>query len=267
LYRLIIVEDEAYVRSSLQRLIDWKAMNCLVVGAFGSAEQALDFLTAEAADVILSDIRMEGLDGLEFARKAKAILPEAHIIFLTGYSEFSYAQAAVKLHADDFLLKPTDPEELTRAVLRAAQKIDQQRAQAGQDTVEYENPSPGAHMAQRAFAYLEENYGKAIGVDDVAAAVSKHPKYLCRLVKESTGQTLMEYLRKIRLRKGLELLNHTSLGIAEVARKVGMEDAQYFAKLFKKAYGLTPSEQRESQIKLPISTKALPGSLHGLKNP
>jgi two-component system response regulator YesN len=132
------------------------------------------------------------------------------------------------------------------------------------------NATPGALIASRALEFMVVNFARPIGVDDVALAVSKHPKHLCRVVKEETGSTVMDHLLAIRMRKSLELLSDATLAIADVARGVGIPDAQYFARLFRKTYGITPSEHRASgelPLMLPISTKPLPPSIHGSENP
>ncbi len=126
-YKVLIVEDETYIRNSLVRLIDWESIDCVVVNSCESGEEAQEYIRTNEVDIVVSDIRMEGMSGLDLAKAIKDHNPMIKIIFLTGYAEFEYARSAVKLTVTDFILKPTNPDELKNAVCRAIEEIERNK--------------------------------------------------------------------------------------------------------------------------------------------
>lgn len=127
MHRVLIVEDEPYIRNSLVRLIPWAELGCETAGACESAEDAVSFVETSPVDLVLSDIRMDGMSGLDLASFLASAHPEIKVIILTGYADFEYARSAVRLNVVDFILKPTDPLELESAVRKAVAALDQTR--------------------------------------------------------------------------------------------------------------------------------------------
>lgn len=131
MYRLMIVEDEEPVSRALRELIPWKDLGFEVVACFENALQAEEFLKADTCDVILTDIVMSGKSGLDLAAFAYENYPHIRVIILSGYSEFSYAQQAMKYGVVYYMVKPVDEIELMdtfskiRASLDEESRVDQ----------------------------------------------------------------------------------------------------------------------------------------------
>ena len=127
--RVLIVEDEEFIRRGLLCTIDWTGMGCVVVGDASDGKEGLELLRTERPDVVLTDIRMPRMDGIAMAERAQeeGILPQ--IIFLTSYAEFDYAKKAIALHAADYLLKPVDEQELVILMRRLAKERTAQEAE------------------------------------------------------------------------------------------------------------------------------------------
>ncbi|WP_143762603.1 MULTISPECIES: helix-turn-helix domain-containing protein [unclassified Cohnella] len=128
LIKLMIVEDEWLVREGLKSTIPWEELQCEIVAEADSGGAALPLLEKTRPDVILTDIRMPGMDGLEMAQQAVRMLPEVEIVFLTGFDEFAYAQRALKIGSADYVLKPTNPDELMQVIRRVGDKVRKRRA-------------------------------------------------------------------------------------------------------------------------------------------
>ena len=99
------------------------------VGIAISGFAALKIMEQKRIDLILSDIRMPIMSGMEFARKAKEINPHVHIIFISGHQDFSYAKEAIQLNASGYLLKPVDDGELNDMLIQLCSKIENERKQ------------------------------------------------------------------------------------------------------------------------------------------
>ena len=113
--KVLIVEDEELIRKGLVYTYNWSAHNCVVVGEAESGESGLEMIRQLSPDIVITDIRMGEMDGLEMIQRGYET-HTFHSILLTGYSEFEYAKRALSLRVTDYLLKPVDEEKLTAAI-------------------------------------------------------------------------------------------------------------------------------------------------------
>lgn len=124
MYKLFIVEDEWFTRNALVNEVTWAEAGCEVVGEAGDGLSAVAHIAAAKPDIVISDIKMDGMDGIALCQKIREDFPEIRFIIITGHGEFAYAQTALKLGVKDFILKPTQPDELLAAVRKAAAEIE-----------------------------------------------------------------------------------------------------------------------------------------------
>lgn len=120
MHKVIVVEDDRIIRRGICQSIPWGEHGFVVAGEAGDGEVALELIEKEKPQVVVSDINMPFMSGLEMAKQIKDRSPDTRIIFLTGYEDFKYAQEAVKLKAFDYLLKPVDSEYLLKKAIEAA---------------------------------------------------------------------------------------------------------------------------------------------------
>lgn len=125
--KLLIAEDEVTIREGIVNMIDWKSHQIEVVGEAGNGSEALALMENEQPDLLLTDIRMPQMDGLELIEAARRKGYSFRSIILSGYNEFSYAKQAISLGVVDYVLKPCRPEEILKTVLRAKELIERQR--------------------------------------------------------------------------------------------------------------------------------------------
>ena len=121
--KVLIVDDEFYSREGMKQTIPWKDLGCEICGECENAIEALDSSKILTPDIVITDIRMPGLDGLSMCKEIKTFLPKCKFIIITGYDDFQYARTAVKMQALDFLLKPIDENELIDAIKKAKAEI------------------------------------------------------------------------------------------------------------------------------------------------
>lgn len=129
--RLLLVEDEENLRLSMRDMIDWKAMGIAEVTLAADALEALALVDACPPQIVLSDINMPGLSGLEMARRVLEKHPEVRFVFFSAYSDISYLQQALRMGSVDYLLKPLCTGELADAIARAAESISRAQKQHG----------------------------------------------------------------------------------------------------------------------------------------
>lgn len=123
---LLIAEDEKYLREKVTKNVDWEGRGYRVFVA-SDGEEALEIIRTRPIDILVTDIRMPGMDGLELTGEAKAINPELKIIVISGHAEFELAQASIRLGVEDYLLKPFRTKRLLEVVEKARGKLEKER--------------------------------------------------------------------------------------------------------------------------------------------
>ncbi|GBF77666.1 DNA-binding response regulator [Paenibacillus sp. 598K] len=131
--RMLIVDDEPVICQGLRMTIDWSAIGIEVIGEAYDGEHALEIIGDQPVELLISDIRMEGMDGLQLAGQLKQSHPHTRIIILSGYEDFEYARTSVRLGVYDYLLKPVEIDALVEVVKRAAAEIRSERTASARE--------------------------------------------------------------------------------------------------------------------------------------
>lgn len=127
MYKIIIVDDEPIVREGIRDRIQWEEHGFVCVGVSENGQEALEVVASLRPDVVLTNIYMPFMDGLELSRRIVELYPGTKIIILTGYDDFEYAQQAVKLQVTDFILKPITSAELREVLDKLKEEMDEER--------------------------------------------------------------------------------------------------------------------------------------------
>lgn len=249
--RVLIADDERLEREALADLVIRRFEHEAVIQTAENGRRAADTAILWEADLILMDIEMPGINGLDAARAVLEQRPECKVIFVTAYSLFQYAHEAMHLGACDYLLKPVDPDEAEAAIRRAIRQIEAGRKLAelapvapepAADTAEAEdrNALVMAHVRR----YMEDNYMFDLSLDSVSEILHISPAYLSAQFKKYQKMNFLDCLTELRINAAKQLLTDPLRSAAEVASMVGYEDASYFARAFKKRTGMTPTQYR-----------------------
>ena len=129
LYKVILVDDEEEVREAIRRRIDWEEIGFSVVGTAENGEEALELAEACEPDVVMTDIQMPFMDGLTMLKKLKEKIPDLRCVIFSGYDDFEYAKEAIRLEAEEYILKPVDADELRAIFTRIRERLDEQLKQ------------------------------------------------------------------------------------------------------------------------------------------
>lgn len=259
--RLLIADDEKLEREALAELVQRRFEREVVLEVAENGRKAADTAVLWGADLILMDIEMPGMSGLDAARAVLAQWPSCRVIFVTAYSLFQYAHEAVHLGACDYLLKPVDPDELEASVRRAMRQIETERKleelaaarpqpeqteteEEAEDAPEESENSQTALVMAHVRRYLEDNYMFDLSLDSVGEILHISPAYLSAQFKKYQKMNFLDCLTELRINAAKELLADPFRSSAEVASMVGYEDASYFARAFKKRTGMTPTQYR-----------------------
>ena len=126
--KVVIADDEVRVCRLIQKLVDWNALGMEVAGTASNGFEALDLVTALSPDILITDIRMPGCDGLELIEKAKQVSPNLEIALISGYAQFEYAQTAMRFDVGGYLLKPINKDALMSTLEKLGKKCRERAA-------------------------------------------------------------------------------------------------------------------------------------------
>lgn len=124
MFKLIIVDDEIVIRKGLSNVIDWDEYGIEIVGLASNGKEALEMVVDKKPDIIISDIRMPEMDGLDLLKDIKELDMNIKSIVLSGYNDFEYVKTGIKYGIENYLLKPIDKEELEQTIDTVVQKIE-----------------------------------------------------------------------------------------------------------------------------------------------
>lgn len=243
--KVLIVDDEAVVRRGIVLGIDWAARGCVLAGEASNGEEGLAAVERYSPSLIITDVRMPRMDGIEMLSRLRERGNRARVILLTAHSDFAYAQSAVKLGADDYLLKPFRNEELIAAIDKVRRKERELTVRVPGDGLSLAKGDKSKYVLQ-ALQYISLHYAdEDISITAIAQHLQVSEGHLSHVFKKETGYTVINYLTQYRIHRAMELLRDCRRKVYEVAGEVGYRDVTYFGSTFKKLVGVSPSEYQD----------------------
>lgn len=253
MYQVMIVEDESSALEQLSDYVEEAGLNFHVVAKANGGEEALFYLEITQPDLIITDVKMPGKDGLTMLSEIKEIGWNGLAAIISGYDDFYYAQQALRLNVFDYLLKPVFPDDIFNLLQHTRELLNEKRKAAHQeDYIDLENGSEQANYnfdklpsyLIKAKEFIQEHYAEPLTLPQVANAVSVTAAYLSSSFSKYCGVNFVEYLTCYRMNVAKRLLRNFDLQIQEVAWKVGYADVSYFNRVFRRKTGQTPRSYR-----------------------
>lgn len=236
MYKIIIVDDEEKIAEGIAHLFPWEQMGFSVEAYFRSARKALEYLESHQVDVLVSDIEMPDISGLELCERLSG--GSVRIVFISSYQNYEYFRSAIHYKVEDYLLKPIKFQELRECFRKIKEELDEENNAMPDAPVAYYD-----QIVREVKNYIEQNYREA-SQNEAAALVGMSSGYLSKIFKEKSGQGFMEYLTEVRMKKACELLDNIQFKSYDVAYYVGYDNPKNFSRAFKAYLGMTPKEYR-----------------------
>lgn len=247
--RAMLIDDEVWVIKGLLKKIKWSDFFIDIVATATDGIEAYNLAMELKPDLIITDIRMPGIDGLELIEKLNQSLSDSLSIILSGYDDFVYTQKALRIGAFDYILKPVDISEFESILLRAVKKMkdkheDKQSIDKIEEIIE-ENVS--SSKIRSIIDFIEENYENDINLNGIAGKFDINPSYLSTVFKKHTGKNFSDYIAEIKINKAKQLLLYTDYKVNAICEKLGFTDYRQFVRTFKRIVGKTPLEYKRQE--------------------
>lgn len=246
MYKVVLVDDEPLIVEGLRQVVDWAGHSCQVAATACDAASGARAIREHRPDILFTDIKMPGEDGLTMLAGLKGEFPRMQIAVLTGYRDFEYAQRAIRLGVARFLLKPSKMDELEEALDYMTGVLDclpQPEPEESEDAAGSEDTA-NSFIVRQARAYIAQHCGSKLTLQEVADHCFVSQWHLSKLLNRHLGQPFYDLLNAERVRRAKELLEDPALRISEIAERVGYADTAHFSRVFKKLEGVSAGEWR-----------------------
>ncbi|MGO4371748.1 response regulator [Paenibacillus sp. MCAF20] len=268
-YKVYLADDERHIRDGVADTVAWEELGLTLTGTAPDGLQAYEEIRSLKPDIVITDIRMPKLNGLELIERTQTALPDTKFIVLSGYGEFELAAQAMKYGVKHYVLKPSNEQEIMDALREVIAELRvyharekeiegmlrklEQSGQGTDDTRQQETP-PGKldkksklidHMKRLTAEHLQDG---RLSLQWLAQHyLFMNSEYLGKQFRLETGEKYTQYLTNLRIDLAKQLLRmSTQLKMYEIAERCGFEqDPQYFANVFKKTTGYTAAEYRK----------------------
>lgn len=239
MYRLLIVDDEPFMREYIIHFFPWKELGFELVGQAGNGREALTFLQETPADVVLTDVLMPVMDGVAFAQAAAQLSPRPKVIFFSAYADFEYAKQAVNSGVAGYVLKSDDKETIIHLFQALRQTLDREH------NILQDELAQTSQVVRQAVDYIRQHFSEDISLTDVANHVAVHPVHLSRSLSAQLKKSYLDILTEFRIKEAKRLLRSTNEKVYAIGARVGYRKSTYFIELFKRQTGMTPQQYRD----------------------
>lgn len=249
MYQVLIADDELIERMVLCKTLQKNFEGQCEIYQAANGREALAVFEEKQIQIAILDIEMPGINGLQAAEEIRRRDASCSIIFLTAFDDFGYAKKAIAVRTLDYLLKPCQENELIAVMEEAMRLADKEVVKKTEEgpavnCLDEARPFRSSLVAENMKAYVRDNYMKDISLQDAAKTMNYSDAYFCKLFKQCFDKNFITYLTEFRIEEAKKLLAEPSTNVKEIGSAVGYPDSNYFAKVFKRVEGVSPSEYR-----------------------
>lgn len=233
----MLVDDEVAVRNLLKMSIDWTTFDMEIAGEAANGIEAINIIDEIRPHILVVDVRMPFMDGIEFSKIAIQRYEKTKIIILSAYDDFEYARACIGIGVIDYLLKPVVRKEIIALMEKLRIQLDNEEAPE-EDEPDFSGRQP---MIERIQEYICKNFqSKDINLMKVSKEFGFNSSYLSRRFKAETGKNFIDFLTECRMERAI-ILAKKDIPMYIAAQEVGIPDPNYFGKCFKRYTGINYS--------------------------
>lgn len=242
---LVVDDDDVICRGFQRRILSMDIAQVEQVHTAFSAEEALQVLRDEPIGGVITDIQMVDMDGLDMIAEIRKYHPFIPCAIISAYDKFQYAQRAIRLNVEDFLLKPCDAAEIQAVVEKFVVRDAAMHAQDGPPAARQPREEAGeeSDVITRAKHYAQASLDRDINMATVANELNLNYSYFSRLFKKETGMTFSEYMLALKMREAGKMLLQGSR-VEDITHRLGYGTTQNFTRAFTRYWGMNTREFR-----------------------
>lgn len=243
-YNVMLVEDEKKIQEGLKIMIEKVIGGYKVCAEAEHGYAALELLRVKSVDLLITDIRMPQMNGIELLQHVRELYPSLPVLIISGHEDFTYAKAAMRYNAADYILKPIDRIELSQFLLNLKARLDNENStvMTGEATAHEDQ------TIRRVKELVVSRLDQDVSLLFIAEQVHLNHQYLSTLFKVKTGINYSDYVTACRMNKARELLSSTHLKVYEIANLCGYASSNHFMAMFRQHCGVKPTEYRKRPI-------------------
>ena len=244
--RVMLVDDEKAIREILKIKISWDEYDMIIAGEADSGSQAISIIDTVVPDILIVDIKMPFMNGVEFSRIISDRYPNIKIIIFSAYADFEYAKECIEIkNVLGYLLKPVDVESMEKMLMQYRKTIDEKYLKDIVESVSEGKTDNGKNLIAQIENYIAENYSNEyMNIGAIAEVLGYSPGYLGMIYKKRTGMLLSDKIFSVRMEHAIKYRRNGEK-MYLVAKKVGITDPFYFSKCFRRYTGKSFSEFTE----------------------
>lgn len=241
--RVMLVDDEKAIRELLKIKISWEKYDMAIAGEADSGSQAVNIIDTVAPDILIVDVKMPFMNGIEFSRIISGRYPQIKIIILSAYADFEYAKECIEIkNVLGYLLKPVDAEGMEKMLKQFRESVDEKCLVDEDESITEKKANAGQDLVMQIEKYIAENYANEyMNIGAIAESLGYSSGYLGMIYKKRTGMLLSDKIFRERMEHAIEY-RKSGEKMYLVAKKVGIADPYYFSKCFRKYTGKSFSE-------------------------
>lgn len=247
---ILIVEDELLELEFLQSIVQEEIQEDGTIITCSTGTQAIELARQYSPDIILLDVWLPEIDGIQALQEIIQFLPNVTTMILSACSDFAYAQKAIRLRVQEYLLKPIRPDEFRQAFRKllnttcpaAPSALDASTEKLRQPALTQK--SEYTDVIEKTLKYIQENFNQKLSLKDVSTYVFMNPQYVSRIFKKEVGMNCIDYINKLKIEYACKLLKTTNLPAYQIALECGFSDQSYFNRVFTNQMGITPKTYR-----------------------
>lgn len=248
---MIVVDDEAELREGISNYFPWDSLGIRITGIFENGRTAFAYLKTHTVDIVLTDIRMPLMGGLELIERAREISPSTCYVILSGYREFEYAKKGLSLGVKDYIVKPTKYSQIYEVFSRITAELDdrEDNGRGSGGFAVYSGPGePGTEHAVIAGVkkYIRASYAE-VTLESAAEFARLNPYYFSTFFKQQTGEKFSDYLLRVKMEAAASQLERGNQNIKEIGEAVGYTNPNSFTRAFRQYYNCSPKEYRRKR--------------------
>lgn len=248
MYKILLAEDDSALRFVYSKKKVWNDCGFVIADAVSNGRDALLMLEKNNYDLVLTDIRMPFMDGIELLREIKNRGINVCVAFVSSYDDFEYARQGLVLGAFDYILKPADDKKITELLERVKKNISAKSTlsetvikaakNSGIDTSELSE----SDRAYKFIKYFSDNYERIFTMEEMAEYFGFNKDYFGKIFRQSMNISFVNFYSSVKIEYAKELIRTGNYKNYDISEMLGYSSADYFTKVFKEFTGKTPTE-------------------------